>query len=281
MADHPNPTRAPIVDSHAHLDSNDFQGEVDALVARAEEFGLAAIVTIGIEPPDWDGCLALAEQHDIVHAALGIHPNSANLTDDRTLARLEALCRNGEGSRRVVGIGETGLDYYRDYVPHDMQRRSFGAHLTLARELDLPVIIHNRDAHEDIFEVLKTGGKGTRGVMHSFSGDTDYARRCIELGYMISLAGPVTFRKAEDKHLVARDVPLDCLLIETDCPYLTPEPFRGRRNEPAYVAYTARAIAALRGVPFEEVAAATTANAARLFGILPVETPSTKGGATR
>jgi TatD DNase family protein len=281
MADHPNPTRAPIVDSHAHLDSDDFQGEVAAIVARAEEFGLAGIVTIGIEPPDWDGCLALAEQHDIVHAALGIHPNSANLTNDQTLARLESLCRNGEGSRRVVGIGETGLDYYRDYVPHDVQRRSFGAHLALARELDLPVIIHNRDAHEDILDVLQTDGKGTRGVMHSFSGDADYARRCIELGYMISLAGPVTFRKAEDKHLVARDVPLDSLLIETDCPYLTPEPFRGRRNEPAYVAYTARAIAVLRGVPFEEVAAATTANAARLFGILPVETPSTKGGATR
>jgi TatD DNase family protein len=281
MADHPNPTRAPIVDSHAHLDSEDFAGEIGDIIARAEDFGLVGIVTIGIEPPHWDGCLALAGQYSIVHAALGIHPNSAGQASDAMLARLEALCRREEGSPRVVGIGETGLDYFRDFVPHDVQRRSFSAHLALARELDLPVIIHNRDAHEDLLEVLKTDGEGTRGVMHSFSGDADYARRCLELGYMISLAGPVTFRKAEDKHLVARYVPLDNLLIETDCPYLTPEPYRGRRNEPANVAYTSRAIAALRGVSFEEVAAATTANAARLFGILPVAAPSTQGGATR
>ncbi|HET9493292.1 MAG TPA: TatD family hydrolase [Chloroflexia bacterium] len=281
MADHPNPTRVPIVDSHAHLDSDDFSGEVGEIVARAEDFGLVGIVTIGIEPGDWDGCLALAGQHEIVHTALGIHPNSAGQTTDETLARLEALCRNGEGKRKVVGIGETGLDYYREYVPHDVQRRSFSAHLALARELDLPVIIHNRDAHEDILDILKAEGKGTRGVMHSFSGDVEYARRSLDIGYMVSLAGPVTFRKAEDKHMVARYVPLDSLLIETDCPYLTPEPYRGRRNEPAYVAYTARAIAALRGVSFEEVARATTANAARLFSIVPVEAPSAQGGATR
>lgn len=281
MASHPNPTRAPLVDSHAHLASDDFAGERDEIVARAEEFGLGAIVTIGIEPQDWEGNLALAEKHSIVHAALGIHPNSADQTTDETLALLERLCRDGERERRVVGIGETGLDYYRDYVPQDVQRRSFGAHLALARELDLPVIIHNRDAHEDILDVLRADGKGTRGVMHSFSGDVEYARRCIELGYAISLAGPVTFRKAADKHLVARDVPLESLLIETDCPYLTPEPYRGRRNEPAYVAYTAGAIAALREVPFEEIARATTVNALRLFGLRPVEAPSAQGGATR
>jgi TatD DNase family protein len=269
MPDHPNPTRAPIVDSHAHLDSEDFKGEADAIVSRALDYGLVGVITIGIEPADWEANLALAEQYDIVHAALGIHPNSAGQTTGETLERLAVLCRDGAGSRRVVGIGETGLDYYRQYVPHDVQRRSFAAHLELARELDLPVIIHNRDALEDVLEVLQTDGKGTRGVMHSFSGDAAYAWRCIELGYMISLAGPVTFRKAEDKHAVAREVPLDSLLVETDCPYLTPEPYRGRRNEPAYVAYTAKAIAELRGVSFEEVARATTANAARLFGVVP------------
>jgi TatD DNase family protein len=281
MADHPNPTRAPLVDSHAHLDSEDFAGQTGEIVARAEDFGLAAVVTIGIEPDDWEGNLALAEMYDLVHAALGIHPNSADQTDDASLARLEALCRNRDGKRRVVGIGETGLDFYREYVPHDVQRRAFSAQLALARELDLPVIIHNRDAHRDVLEVLKSDGRGTRGVMHSFSGDIEYARQCIDLGYTISLSGPVTFRKAADKHLVARDVPLESLLIETDCPYLTPEPYRGRRNEPAYVAYTARAIADIRGVTLEEIAKATTGNASRLFGILPAEARTAQGGATR
>lgn len=281
MADHPNPTRAPLVDSHAHLDSEDFAGQAGEIVARAEDFGLVGIVTIGIEPDDWEANLALAEQYAMVHVALGIHPNSADQTNDTTLSRLEALCGRGDGSRKVVGIGETGLDYYREHVPHDVQRRSFAAHLALARELDLPVVIHNRDAHEDVLEVLRTEGMGTRGVMHSFSGDVEYARRCIELGYVISMAGPVTFRKAEDKHRVARQVPLDSLLVETDCPYLTPEPYRGRRNEPAYVAYTARAVAELRGVSLEEVARATTDNAYRLFGIRPAQAQEAQGGATR
>jgi TatD DNase family protein len=167
----------------------------------------------------------------------------------------------------VVGLGETGLDYYREYVPHEQQKDSFRKHLALSRELDLPVIIHTRDAYDDVMEILRSDGKGTRGVMHSFSGDLDYALECIKMGYLISLSGPVTFRKATDKHLLAREVPLDALMVETDCPYLTPEPYRGRRNEPAYVAYTARAIAELRGVSLAEVAQATTRNASRLFGL--------------
>jgi TatD DNase family protein len=259
----PNPSRAPLIDSHAHLDSEDYRGDLEGVIERAWAGGLVAIVTIGIEPGDWDGVLKIANEQEGVYAALAIHPNSANQTSDATLARLEALCRES----RVVAVGETGLDYYREYVTHEKQRESFRAHLALARELDLPVIIHNRDAGEDVLEVLRADGRGTRGVMHSFSGDVAYARECIELDYMISLAGPVTFRKAVDKHEVARAVPLDRLLVETDCPYLTPEPFRGRRNEPGYVAYTARAIAELRGISMEEVAKATTANAMRLFGI--------------
>src|SRR5439155_9382664 len=143
----------------------------------------------------------------------------------------------------VVAIGETGLDYYREYVPHEAQRDSFRAHLDLARQLDLPVIIHNRDAHAEVLDILRSDGAGTRGVMHSFSGDLTFAMECIRLGYMISLAGPVTFRNAVDKHMIAAGLPLESLLVETDCPFLTPEPFRGRRNEPAYVQYTARAIA--------------------------------------
>ncbi|MGA7731238.1 MAG: TatD family hydrolase [Chloroflexia bacterium] len=261
--DKPNPGLAPLVDSHAHLDSEDYDGDREAVVRRAWEFGLVAIVTIGIEPGDWDKTLRIAGEHGGVYPALAVHPNSAGQANDETLARLRTLCKE----HKAVAVGETGLDYYREYVPHEKQRESFRAHLALARELDLPVIIHNRDAGQDVLKVLREDGRGTRGVMHSFSGDVAYAKECIELGYMISLAGPVSFRKATDKHSVAREVPLDRLLVETDCPFLTPEPFRGRRNEPAYVAYTARAIADLRGVPLEAVATATTENAMKLFGL--------------
>jgi TatD DNase family protein len=259
----PNPDLYPLVDSHAHLDSNDYDADIEAVVERARQFGLKAIVTIGIEPADWPGTLALAARYPDVYPALGIHPNSADQTNDDTLQQLAALCK----THNVVGLGETGLDYYREYVPHEQQKVSFRQHLVLSRELNLPVIIHTRDAEDDVLEILQRDGKGTRGVMHSFSGDTTGALRCIEMGYMISIAGPVTFRKATDKHSLAREVPLAWLMIETDCPYLTPEPYRGRRNEPAYVAYTAKAIAELRGISLEEVAKATTRNTARLFGI--------------
>ena len=259
----PNPGLAPLIDSHAHLDSEDYNGDLEAVLGRAWEFGLVAIVSIGIEPGDWDKTLRIAGQRKGVYAALAVHPNSANQATGEAMARLEALCKE----HNVVAIGETGLDYYRQYVTHDEQKESFRAHLALASELDLPVIIHNREAGGDVLNMLREDGRGTRGVMHSFSGDIAYALECIKLDYMISLAGPVTFRKAADRHAVAREVPLDQLLIETDCPYLTPEPFRGRRNEPAYVAYTAGAIADLRGVSLEDVAKATTENAKRLFGI--------------
>ncbi|MEA2572725.1 MAG: TatD DNase family protein [Chloroflexia bacterium] len=258
-----DPSRLPLVDSHAHLDSPDFAGDTDELVSRAREKGLVGIVSIGFEPDGWQATLQLAERYEMVFPAIGIHPNSADQASEASLSELESLCRR----HKVVGLGETGLDYYREYVSHEQQRESFQAHLDLARQLDLPVIIHNRDAHADILDILKRDGQGTRGVMHSFSGDVAYAEECMALGYMISLAGPVTFKKAVDKHEVAAAVPLDMLLVETDCPYLTPEPFRGRRNEPSYVYYTAEAIARIRGVPFEVLAEATTANAARLFGL--------------
>lgn len=257
---------ASIVDSHAHLDFPDYEVDLADVLSRAWAEGLSAIITIGIEPSDWERTVQIAEQHEGVYPALGIHPNSADQTTADTLSRLTEMCSD-TGRKRVVAVGETGLDYYRQYVSHDIQKASFRAHLDLARELDLPVIIHNRDAGEDVLDILRRDGGGTRGVMHSFSGDIGYARECIELGYMISLAGPITFRKAADKHAIAREAPLEWLMVETDCPFLTPEPYRGRRNEPSYVAYTAKALADLRGIAFEEVARATTDNARRLFGI--------------
>jgi TatD DNase family protein len=200
--------------------------------------------------------------------ALGIHPNYAQEATPAALEQLRALCA-GEvaGVPRVVAVGETGLDYYRTYCPPETQRAAFRAHLRLSRELDLPVIIHDRDAHDDIMAILREDGAGTRGVMHAFSGDPAMAAECIQLGYRISLAGPVTFPKAADRHAVARAVPLDALLLETDCPYLTPHPHRGRRNEPSYIPLLAAAVAAQRGISVAEVAAATTANAVRLFNL--------------
>ncbi len=244
---------------------------------------MVAIATVGIEPGDWDKTLRIAQTYEDVYPILGVHPNSADQATDEALARLEAECRSVSG-KRVIALGETGLDYYRDHVPHERQREAFRAHLSLARQLDLPVVIHNRDAHDDVLSILRRDGAGTRGIMHSVSGDVPFALECISLGYMVSLAGPVTFRKAADKHAIAAAVPLDSLLLETDCPFLTPEPFRGRRNEPAYVRYTAEAIATIRGVSYDEVAEATTANACRLFGIERMETPldlaHSAGGAT-
>lgn len=276
MAEHVTNT-ASLVDTHAHLDFSDYDADRDEVVSRAHAAGLVATVTIGIEPGDWHKTTAIADQYSDVYAALGIHPNSAGQTTDSTLADLATIYRD-PAHKRIVALGETGLDYYRQYVPHEVQRESFRAHLDLARQLDLPVIVHTRDAHADVLAVLKRDGAGTRGVMHSFSGDISFAEECILLGYMVSLAGPVTFRKAADKHEIAAWVPLEMLLVETDCPFLTPEPYRGRRNEPAYVAYTAQAIAKLRGIPFEELAAATTANACKLFGIQPGKALAAAGG---
>jgi len=268
----PDSVKDPLIDTHAHLGMAQFELDRDEVVARAAEASLVAIINVGFEPPDWEGTMALSRRYPMVHPAIGIHPNSSDQANPQTLGELAERCvAAGEGpdALRVVALGETGLDFYRDYVPRDVQRAAFRAQLDLARQLDLPVIIHNRDAHADVLEVLRRDGAGTRGVMHSFDGDLDFAMDCIELGYLISLAGPVSFRNASDKHVIARSVPLEHLLVETDCPFLTPEPFRGRRNEPQYVQFTARAIARERNIEEAEVRRATTMNACSLFGLRP------------
>jgi TatD DNase family protein len=261
-----------LIDAHAHLDAPEFDEDRPAVIDRAHAAGVTRLITIGYDRQTWVSATALAraEASRGVYLALGIHPNSAYEADDATLADLVARCRAWRAdpaAPRVVGLGETGLDYYREWATPEQQRAAFRAQLALGRELDLPVIIHDRDAHADIMAILRSDGHGTRGVMHSFSGDIAMAEECLRLGYVISLSGPVTFPKAADRHAVAAWVPLSGLLVETDCPYLTPVPHRGRRNEPAYVAHTAARIAALKGLPLEEVAAATTANTAALFGL--------------
>ena len=259
-----------LSDTHAHLDDEAFAGEETALVARAAAAGVTRIINVGFHEAGWASAAALVRRRagQGLFLALGIHPNSAQEATPAALDRLAALCSGQVPDvPRVVAVGETGLDYYRTWCPPEVQRAAFRAHLRLARRLDLPVIIHDREAHTDIMAILREDGVGTRGVMHSFSGDVPMMEESIRLGYLIALSGPVTFPKAVDRHAVARAVPLDALLLETDCPYLTPQPYRGRRNEPAYIPYIARAIADLRGIPVAEVAAATCANANRLFGL--------------
>ncbi|MBF6614143.1 MAG: TatD family hydrolase [Chloroflexi bacterium] len=256
----------PLIDSHAHLGYPDYDGDRDGVLQRARAAGLIAMITIGIEQGEWAQAIEMAHLNHDIYAAVGIHPNSADQATGDALAALAALLGDKD-AKKIVGVGETGLDYYREHSSREKQRESFRAHLDLARQYNLPVIIHDRDAHADVLQILRRDGEGTRGVMHSFSGDSGFASECIKLGYYISLSGPVTFRKAADKHEVARAVPIDWLLIETDAPFLTPEPYRGRRNEPAYLSYTAQAIARLRDIPLAEVARATTANTQRLFGV--------------
>lgn len=253
-----------IVDTHAHLDDPAFDADRDAVVDRAREAGVAAIVNVGYDEARWASTLHLAGRHAAVYAALGVHPHEAAAWD----AALGGRLRRALGAAKVVALGEIGLDFYRDYAPREAQRAAFTAQLALARELDLPVVLHSRAAEDEVVATLAEH-RIARGVLHSFSGSAETARRALDLGLHVSLTGPVSYPKAEHQRDLARLVPLDRLLLETDCPYLAPQPRRGRRNEPAYVRYTAEAIAAARGEDVARVAAATTANAAALFG-LPV-----------
>jgi TatD DNase family protein len=251
-----------LIDSHAHLDDGAFNDDRAAVIARAREAGVRAIVNVGYNEARWATTAALCATYPEVFAVLGLHPHEATTWGDEKAARLRAAL----GGPKVVGLGEIGLDFYRDYAPHERQRVAFREQLALAREVDLPVVIHSRAAEDEVVATLAEAGV-LRGVLHSFSGALATAERALALGLHLSLTGPVSYPKAEHQRALARLIPTDRLLLETDCPYLAPQARRGRRNEPAYVSYTAEAIAQARGVAVEEVIAATGANAARLFGL--------------
>jgi TatD DNase family protein len=258
-----------LIDTHAHLDQPDFDEDREAVIIRAREAGVGQMVQVAVTPDTWVTSLEIARAYPFIRTALGVHPNDAGELTATRLAELRTLI--AANRELVVGIGETGLDYYRDWTTPEQQHPAFIAQLALGREFDLPVIVHCRNANAETIRLITEQGGGTRGVMHCFSGNLHIMEQAIALGYYISLAGPVTFKNAHDRHEVAANVPLDWLLVETDCPFLTPEPFRGRRNEPARVVYTAAKIAELRGISMDEVATATTANARRLFALAEVE----------
>lgn len=252
-----------LFDSHAHLDDKRFKDDREETIARAAAAGLTGILNAGADMFSSARAVALAESHAMVWAAVGIHPHDAKEAREEDYGKLAAWCARP----KVVAVGEIGLDYHYDFSPREVQRAVFIRQLALAREVGKPVIIHNREAHADTLAIVSREGKGLTGVFHCFSGSVETAREVLKLGFYISVAGPVTFANAHKLHDVVKMVPADRLLIETDCPYLTPEPHRGRRNEPAHVRYVAETVARLRGMETAALAAATTENTQRLFGI--------------
>ena len=257
-----------LIDTHAHLDFRQFDDDRNAVLDRAWQAGIAAIITIGIDLKTSRAAVALAEAHERVFATVGFHPHDAKTADDAALVELRDLARHS----RVVAIGEMGLDFYRDRSPRDVQRRVFRRQLQIAAELGKPVVVHGREAHADTLEILRQWIAESqmtfseyRGVLHCFSGNLALAQAVIELGFFIGVDGPITYRNAHKLPDIVKALPLDRLLVETDAPFLTPHPHRGQRNEPAYVRLVAEKIADTKNLPLEEVAQATTANAKALF----------------
>lgn len=254
-----------LIDSHAHLDDRRFDRDRDRIIKDLENNGIELVINIGADLKSSIASVSLAEKHPNIYATVGVHPHSAKDMDEASLEILRSLAKRD----KVVAIGEIGLDFYYDNSPRDDQRKWFKEQLKLAKELNLPVVIHSRDAQQETFDILKEAQDGSlRGVLHCYSGSKEMAMEYIKLGFYISIAGPVTFKNARVLKEVAKAVPLDKLLVETDCPYLAPEPHRGKRNEPVYVKYVAGTIADIKGISFEELAKATNRNTKELFGIL-------------
>jgi TatD DNase family protein len=251
-----------LVDSHAHLDDPRFNEDRDAVIQRAWDAGVRTILTIGNGTgPDQMGCgISIAESRDWIYTSAGIHPHDAIKVEDRHYSLIEELAAHP----RVLAVGETGLDYYYDNSPRDIQREVFRRQLTLANKLNLPVIIHTRDADEDTIALLKETNPA-RGVIHCFTSSDQLADFVIEMGFYISFSGIVTFPKAQALAAIARRIPLDRILVETDCPYLAPVPHRGKRNEPAFVRDTVHFLAQIRGIPVSELATHASANFHTLF----------------
>lgn len=257
-----------FIDSHAHIDGHEFDADRDEVIQRARAAGVSLILNVGTGDPHSDAferAVELGQQHENIYTAIGTHPHDARLYDDAAEAKIKNLINN----EHVIAWGEIGLDFHYDNSPRDVQIEVFKRQLRAARECDLPVVIHTREAEAETIEILKSeyDGAQRRGVFHCFSGTMDLAQRAIEIGFMISFSGIVTFKKADELRAVAKQVPLDRLLIETDCPYLTPIPYRGKRNEPAYVVEVARRLATLHGLDIEEMARITSENFNRFFGL--------------
>jgi TatD DNase family protein len=250
-----------LVDTHCHLDNDQFDPDRESVIDRARAAGVERMMAIGTGegPPDLEAAIRLADRYPFIYATIGVHPHDASKATDETFRRLRELARHP----KVLAIGEIGLDYHYDFSPRDVQREVFERQLDLARDADKPIVIHTREAWADTLEVIRARWRG-EGIMHCFTGDEPQAREALDLGFYLSFGGVLTFPKAESLRQAARIAPVDRILIETDCPYLAPVPHRGKRNEPAFIAETARRLAEVRGVSAEEIASATAANFERL-----------------
>jgi TatD DNase family protein len=259
-----------IVDTHAHLTLRGLRDDLEGVLRRAREKGVEQIITVGTDLKDSRAAVKLAETLDGVWATVGVHPHDAAEVTEATLDDLAALA----ASPKVVAWGEAGLDFYRNRSPHETQERWFRAQVVRARELGLPLVVHDREAHRETVEILRAeGGSGLRGVFHCFSGDESLAREVLALGFFISIPGTVTYPKSEILRRVVASVPLERVLLETDCPFLAPQPVRGQRNEPAHIVYTAEAVARIRGLETEDVARVTASASLELFGVGPGRAP--------
>jgi TatD DNase family protein len=257
-----------LIDSHCHIDGPEYDLDRDEVIARAIDAGVASMLNVGTGDPHsgaFERAVELAEKHRNIYAAVGVHPHDAKLFNDGAEARLINLAYR---SKRVIAWGEIGLDYHYDHSPREVQRSVFARQLRIARRLDLTVVIHSREADDDTIKIVReelNGYKRPPGVLDCFGGSLQMAREAIDLGFYVSFAGNLTFKQAEDLRDVARQLPLERLLVETDCPYLTPVPFRGKRNEPARVVETARFLAELHENSLEEIAKITSDNFRELF----------------
>jgi TatD DNase family protein len=258
-----------FVDSHAHIDGPEFDLDREDVIQRARDAGVGLILNVGTGDPHsgaLERAVELAESNENVFAAIGTHPHDARLFDSNAEQRIINLLHQ---SKRIIAWGEIGLDFHYDNSPREVQCEAFRRQVKLARSADLPIIIHSRAAEEETIDILRSEwvGANRQGVMHCFTGSAGLAAQCVELGFLISFSGILTFKSASDLRAIAAEVPLDRLLIETDCPYLAPIPFRGKRNEPAYVVEVARCLSEVRNIAPEELAQITTANFSRVFSV--------------
>ncbi|WP_078543214.1 TatD family hydrolase [Litchfieldia alkalitelluris] len=253
-----------LIDTHAHLNALQYEEDVEEVIDRARLEGVEKMVVVGFDRPTIKRAIELADQYEFIYATIGWHPVDAIDMTEEDLHWIEELTAHP----KVVAIGEMGLDYYWDKSPKDIQKEVFRKQIALAKKVKLPIVIHNRDATADIVEILKEENAAeVGGIMHCFTGSFEVAKQCMDMNFYISFGGPVTFKNAKQPKEVAKQIPLDRLLIETDCPYLTPHPFRGKRNEPSYVKYIAEQLAELKEVTFDEIAQKTSDNALKIFDI--------------
>lgn len=252
-----------IFDTHAHYDDKQFDEDRDELLNSMAAMGVNTIVNVGASFKGCRRALELAEKYPFMYAAVGIHPDEAGFLNEDTFAELKGWCRGN----KVVAVGEIGLDYYWDTEPRDLQKKWFVRQLELAREMGLPVNIHSRDAAEDTFRIIKEHAEGIPGIIHCFSGSRELASEYVKLGFYIGVGGVVTFKNGKKLKQVVKEISLSNIVLETDCPYLAPEPYRGKRNHSGYIKYIAQEVAGLKGITYEEVIEETEKNARAVYGL--------------